>query len=80
MQKLSNSAYRTFLLSKLLFKDLLRRRVTLLMLFIVPALFDVVILVTTAESEDPIVFGILSDDKVEMVSRRAMSSFLVLQQ
>lgn len=61
------------LLSKLLFKDLLRRRVTLLMLFVVPALFDVVILVTTAKQDVPVVFGILSDQSVEIVSRRALA-------
>lgn len=67
------SLYRILLLSKLLFKELLRRRVTLLMLFIVPALFNVVILVTTAQQDIPVMFGMLSDQSVEIVSRRSMA-------
>lgn len=59
--------------SKLLLKDLMRRRVTVLMLFIVPALFDLVVLATTAERQDPIVLGILPDDRIEMIDRRALS-------
>ena len=67
------SVSRIVLLAKLLFKDLLRRRVTLLMLFIVPALFDVVILATTADQDVPVEFGILADDNVQVVNRRSMA-------
>ena len=64
---------RVMLLATFLFKDLLRRRVTLLMLFIVPALFNVVILATTADQNVPVEFGILSDDNVQLVNRRSMA-------
>jgi hypothetical protein len=67
-----DSIGRVTLLAKMLFKDLLRRRVTLLLLFIVPALFDVLILVTTADQDVPVVFGILSDD-IHIVNRRALA-------
>ncbi|MFQ5751405.1 MAG: hypothetical protein ACE5HI_05355, partial [bacterium] len=64
MPKLLEKFHRVRLLSILLFKDILRRRVTILLLFIIPALFNLVILVTTAEHDDPIMFGILSDTNV----------------
>lgn len=64
---------RIFFLAKLLLSDLLRRRVTLLILFIIPALFNIVILVITSENEDPVIFGILNDDIVRMISRRYLS-------
>ncbi|MFQ5769265.1 MAG: hypothetical protein ACE5HX_01925 [bacterium] len=73
MPKLLEKFHRVRLLSILLFKDILRRRVTILLVFIIPALFNLVILVTTAEHDDPIMFGILSDTNVAMVSRRAVS-------
>ncbi len=73
MMKIPESYRRVGLLSKLLFMDLLRRRVTLLLLFIIPALFDLVILITTAEIKDPVVFGILSNTTIHMVSRRGLS-------
>ena len=64
---------RIFYLALLLFKDLFRRRVTLLILFIIPALFNIVILVITSEKQDPVVFGILDDDPVRMISRQSLS-------
>lgn len=73
MKKPHKKLNRILLLAKLLFKDLLRRRVTLLILFIVPVLFNIVILVITSEKKDPVVFGILSDETVRMISRQALS-------
>ncbi len=73
MKKLNKERNRILLLAKLLFKDLMRRRVTLLILFIVPILFNVVILIVTSEKEDPVVFGIFSDETVRMISRQALS-------
>ncbi len=64
---------RIFYLALLLFKDLFRRRVTLLILFIIPVLFNIVILVITSEKKDPVVFGILDDDPVRMISRQSLS-------
>lgn len=64
---------RIFYLAKLLLSDLLRRRVTLLILFIIPVLFNIAILVITSENEDPVTFGILNDDLVRMISRRYLS-------
>ena len=64
---------RIFYLAQLLFKDLLRRRVTLLILFIIPALFNVIILIITSEKQDPVIFGILTDDPVRMISRQSLS-------
>ena len=64
---------RVLLLAGLLFKDLFRRRVTLLILFIVPVVFNIVILILTSEKEDPVVFGILSDETVRMISRQSLS-------
>lgn len=68
-----NGNKRILFLASLLFKDLLRRRVTLLILFIVPLLFNLVILVITSDTEDPVVFGILPEDTVRMISRQALS-------
>lgn len=68
-----NGSRRIFLLATLLFKDLLRRRLTLLILFIVPLVFNLVILVITSDTKDPIVFGILPEDSVRMISRQALS-------
>ena len=48
--------------ARLLLKDLLRRRIALLLLFIVPALFDLVVLVTTASRDIDVMLGSLSDD------------------
>lgn len=73
MSKVTEKLHRIWLLSKLLFKDLLRRRLSLLMLFILPALFDIIILVTTNKNEVPVILGILSDDSVRMLSRQALS-------
>jgi len=68
-----NSRSKIYYLAQLLFKDLMRRRVTLLILFIIPILFNIVILVIISEKEDPVVFGILSDDSVRLISRQALS-------
>jgi membrane-associated phospholipid phosphatase len=73
MQKIPDHVHRIALLSGLTFKDILRRRVTLLLLFIIPALFDLIILVTTSEQQFPVIFGILPDDTIQMVNRRALS-------
>jgi hypothetical protein len=45
----------------LLLKDLLRRRIALLLLFVVPALFDAVVLATTASREIEVTLGTLVD-------------------
>jgi len=73
MKRTVEQFHRIGLLSVLLFKDLIRRRLTLLLLFVVPALFNVVIIVTTGRQNDPVIFGILAGDTVRMVSRRALS-------
>jgi len=64
---------RIALLVQLLFKDILRRRLILLLLFIVPAIFNLIILLTTAEKLDPIVLGILSNNEAQMIGRQALS-------
>ncbi|HEX4516426.1 MAG TPA: hypothetical protein VH054_22920, partial [Polyangiaceae bacterium] len=48
--------------ARLLMKDLLRRRIALLLLFVVPALFDAVVLATTAPREVDVALGSLSED------------------
>jgi ABC-2 type transport system permease protein len=47
MPNLFESPRRIAIAARLLFKDLLRRRLTLLLLFLVPALFDAIVLATT---------------------------------
>lgn len=73
MRKRINIRFRTLYLTKLLFNDLLRRRLTLLIIFIIPVMFNAVILIITSDQEDPVVFGILSDNSIRMVSRQSLS-------
>jgi hypothetical protein len=48
--------------ARLLLKDLLRRRITLLLLFVVPALFDAVVLVTTGKRKVDVTLGTLVEE------------------
>jgi membrane-associated phospholipid phosphatase len=73
MRKLSDRVYRVWFLAQLLFKDILRRRLTLLLLFIIPLIFNLIILVTTSDIKDPVVFGILNNNDILMISRRSLS-------
>jgi ABC-2 type transport system permease protein len=52
--------------ARLLLKDLLRRRITLLLLFVVPALFNVVVLATTASRQIEVTLGTLVEDGAEI--------------
>ena len=51
--------------ARLLLKDLLRRRITLLLLFVVPALFDAVVLATTTSRPVDVVLGTLAEPPLE---------------
>jgi hypothetical protein len=62
MPKLIEGVPRIAVAARLLLKDLLRRRVTLLLLFIVPALFDAVVLATTGHREVEVTIGTLVED------------------
>jgi hypothetical protein len=55
-------ARRVWTAARLLMKDLLRRRIALLLLFVVPALFDAVVLATTASREVDVVLASLVED------------------
>ena len=48
--------------ARLLFKDLLRRRIALILLFVVPALFDAVVFVTTTSRSIAVMLGSLADE------------------
>jgi ABC-2 type transport system permease protein len=48
--------------ARLLLKDLLRRRIALVLLFVVPALFDAVVLVTTATRDVDVTIASLADE------------------
>src|SRR5690606_29348426 len=52
--------------ARLLFKDLLRRRLTLVLLFVVPALFDAIVLITTASRDVEITIGSLVEEGAEI--------------
>jgi hypothetical protein len=62
MPKHREAARRVAVATRLLLRDLLRRRVTLLLLFIVPALFDAVVLTTTGHREVEVTLGTLVED------------------
>src|SRR5512132_4219788 len=47
--------------ARLLFKDLLRRRISLLLLFVVPARFDAVVLATTASRDLDVTLGSIAE-------------------
>lgn len=49
--------------ARLLLKDLLRRRIALVLLFVVPALFDAVVLATTTSREISVTVGSLAEDE-----------------
>jgi len=59
MHKARDSALRTLAAAAFLLRDLSRRRIALLLLFIVPALFDGVVLATTASREVEVTLGSL---------------------
>jgi membrane-associated phospholipid phosphatase len=57
----ADAARRVAVAARLLLKDLLRRRLTLILLFVVPALFDAVVLATTAARRMEVTLGTLVD-------------------
>lgn len=58
-------ALRVTTAARLLLKDLLRRRIALVLLFVVPALFDAVVLATTTSRSLDVTLGSLADVPVE---------------
>jgi hypothetical protein len=58
----SDPARRVATAARLLLKDLLRRRIAIVLLFVVPALFDGVVLATTASREVEVTLGSLVED------------------
>jgi hypothetical protein len=62
MPKLRESARRIVVAARLLLKDLLRRPVTLLVLFVVPALFDAIVLVTTGHRNVDVTIATLVEE------------------
>ncbi len=58
----SECARRVATAARLLLKDLLRRRIALVLLFVVPALFDAVVLATTASREVEVTLGALVEE------------------
>ncbi len=71
-------ARRVWTAARLLLKDLLRRRIALVLLFVVPALFDAVVLATTSSREIDVTIGSLVEDSGEKVGvggLDAMASF-----
>lgn len=78
MQKDRKSLRLIAVAARLLLKDLFRRRITLLLLFLVPALFDAVVIATTAHRNVLVVIGSLvsSDDLAtgsRMLDERTLS-------
>ncbi len=66
MSTMPESARRVTTAARLLFKDLMRRRITLLLLFVVPALFDGVVLATTTSRNVDVTLGTLVEDGAEI--------------
>jgi len=62
MRTLRERARRVSIAARLFLRDLLRRRVTLLLLFVVPALFDAVVLATTGHRDVEVTLGTLVED------------------
>jgi hypothetical protein len=61
MKTRASTARHVAVSARLLFKDLIRRRLTLVLLFLVPALFDAVVLATTTNRETEVTLGALVD-------------------
>ena len=66
MHSLRDSLVRFAVAATLLLRDLLRRRISLLLLFVVPALFGAVALVTTAHRDLDVTFGSLVEPGAEV--------------
>lgn len=64
MASLRESTRRVATATRLLLKDLLRRRIALVLLFVVPALFDAVVLATTAQRDIDVTLGSLVETGV----------------
>jgi len=71
-------ARRVLVAARLLMKDLLRRRIALLLLFVVPALFDAVVLATTASRHVDVTLGSLVEDydKTDTAVDKMAAAFL----
>jgi hypothetical protein len=69
---LRDKARRISTAARLVLKDLLRRRIALVLLFVVPALFDAVVLATTTTRDVDVKLGSLVDDSVKLTSLRAL--------
>jgi hypothetical protein len=67
MKSAPDGLRRIAIAARLLVKDLLRRRITLLLLFLVPALFDAIVLVTTAKREIEVTIGTLVEAGAEVL-------------
>ena len=63
---MSSAIRRVAVAARLLLKDLLRRRLTLVLLFIVPALFDGVVLATTVSRQIEVTIGSLVEEGAEI--------------
>jgi hypothetical protein len=66
MSSVHESGRRVVTAARLLFKDLMRRRITLLLLFVVPALFDAVVLATTTSRDVEVTVGTLVEDGADI--------------
>jgi ABC-2 type transport system permease protein len=66
MPRTRDGAHRVATAAWLLSKDLMRRRIALVLLFVVPALFDAVVLATTASREVEVTLGTLVEEGAEI--------------
>lgn len=74
MSTAGESAIRIGEAARLLLTDLLRRRLTLVLLFVVPALFDAVVLATTGRRDVPVVLASLGGpDAARVLDDRDLS-------
>ena len=62
MSRLRDSARRTTVACRLFLRDLVRRRITLLLLLVVPALFDLVVVVTTKSRDVEVTLAALVEE------------------
>ena len=67
-------ARRVITAARLVLKDLLRRRIALVLLFVVPALFDAVVLATTSTRDVDVTLGSLVEDEGGAVGVRGLDA------
>ena len=75
MLELRERARRVGTAARLLLKDLLRRRIAVLLMFVVPALFDAVVLATTTTRSIQVTLGTLADDAFEPTGVESLDRF-----